>query len=86
MKKSPSPFSPFANEADVIQIGQLTLENRLDRVSLHGDLDLTRDKQGLAQAKQLHALLSRVLEQLEAEPLPDSLPPPVVATVPNPFD
>ncbi len=86
MKKSQSAFSPYANEADVVHVGHLTIENRLDRVSLHGDVDLTRDKQGLAQAKALLALLTSVVDRLEAEPLPDVLPPPAVGTVPNPFE
>ncbi len=34
---------PFANESDALAIGKLNIENRLDRVSLFGDVDLTRD-------------------------------------------
>jgi hypothetical protein len=86
MKKSTPSFLPYANESDVLQLGGMTIENRIDRVSLHGDMDLTRDKAGLAQAKELHALLASVIRQLESGPLPDALPPPAVGTVPNPFD
>lgn len=85
MKKSQTVFSPYANEADVVHVGQLAIENRRDRVSLHGDVDLTRDKQGLAQARELLAVLSNIVKRLESEPLPDVLPPPAVGTVPNPF-
>jgi hypothetical protein len=54
---------------------------------LYGGLDLTRDKQGLAHARELKALLDRVVRALEAEKdLPDRVAPPVAAKeVENPF-
>jgi hypothetical protein len=70
-------FAPYENEADVVEVGNLTLENRLDRV--------TADKDGLAKARLLHDLLGRVVAGLEAKDLPDRLPPPDVKTVANPF-
>ncbi|MCA1246532.1 hypothetical protein [Massilia sp. MS-15] len=79
------PFTPFANEADVLEIGDLMLENRLDRITVSGDVDLTADKAGLALARRLHAQLAAVVEALEARELPDRLPPPDVETVDNPF-
>ena len=78
-------FTPFANEADVVEIGNLSVENRVDRVSLHGDVDLTRDKAGLAKAKLLQRLLNDTVATLEAQALPEALPPPVVKQVKNPF-
>jgi hypothetical protein len=42
-------FVPYANEADVLEIDNLMLENRLDRITISGDVDLTADKQGLAR-------------------------------------
>ena len=79
-------FVPYANEADVIEVGNLAIENRLDRITLHGDVDLTRDKAGLAQARLLHRLLGDVVGVLEAAALPDALPAPQVKTVDNPFN
>lgn len=79
------PFKPFANEADVLEIGNLMLENRLDRISISGDVDLTADQAGLALARRLHAQLAAVVEALEARALPDELPPPEVRRVDNPF-
>ena len=79
-------FVPFANEADVLHVGNLTIENRLDRITVHGDLDLTADAPGLASARALHALLGAIVGSLEARELPASLPPPPVSTVANPFD
>jgi len=70
-------ITPFANEADSVGIGDLTIENRADRVSIYGSLDLTRDKQGLEYARALKGLLDKVVRVLEADKnLPDKLPPP----------
>lgn len=79
------PFKPFANEADVLEIGNLMLENRLDRITISGDVDLTADQAGLALARRLHAQLAAVVEALEARELPERLPPPDVQIVDNPF-
>ena len=78
-------FTPYENEADVVEVGNLMLENRLDRITISGDVDLTADKNGLAQARLLHDLLGRIVAGLEAKELPDRLPPPTVKTVGNPF-
>jgi len=82
---SKSAFAPYENEADVVDVGNLSLENRLDRITLSGDVDLTADKEGLAKARMLHDLLGRIVAGLEARDLPDRLPPPDVKTVANPF-
>lgn len=79
------PFKPFANEADVLEIGNLMLENRLDRVTLSGDVDLTADQAGLAAARRLYQALGAVVAALEARELPEQLPPPAVKQVDNPF-
>ena len=79
-------FKPYANEADVLTIGHLTIENRLDRITVSGDIDLTADQAGLDHARALHQLLADVVQQLEAQKdLPAQLPPPAVSTVDNPF-
>jgi len=79
-------FIPFANEADVLRIGQLQIENRLDRITLSGDLDLTLDQAGLVHAKALQQLLGDVIATMETQPLPAQLAAPAVKTVKNPFD
>ncbi|GAB2842089.1 hypothetical protein GCM10027277_06500 [Pseudoduganella ginsengisoli] len=78
-------FIPYANESDVLHIGGLTVENRVDRITIAGDIDLTMDKAGLADTRALHKLLTDVLAKLESADLPDRLPPPAVQSVTNPF-
>jgi hypothetical protein len=79
-------FKPYANEADVLRIGDLEIENRVDRVSLTGDVVLTKDKAGLALAKELQALVDDVVNALEADKqLPEVVALKEVQTVKNPF-
>jgi hypothetical protein len=73
MNTKKGAFVPYANEADVLNIGHLTIENRLDRITLSGDVDLTADKPGLALARQLHELLGPGVASLEGQALPDSI-------------
>ena len=79
-------FVPYANEADVVNIGKLVIENRVDRITICGDIDLTLDQAGLVQARQLWQLLGAVVATLEALALPETLPAPLIKTVANPFD
>jgi hypothetical protein len=86
MKKSTKKMKPFQNEEDSIAIGDLTVENRLDRIELYGSLHLTRDKQGLALAKELKELLDDTIKALQAEDLPDQIKNAPTDEVENPFD
>jgi len=79
-------FAPYQNESDVLRIGNLAIENRLDRITISGDTDLTADRAGLAQARTLHALLGEIVASLEGQALPASLPSPAGGSVDNPFD
>ena len=78
---------PFADDSASITIGKLTVENGTDRVALYGSCDLTRDKQGLAQARALKAFVDGIVQALEAaHDLPDDAAPPAAPkTVRNPF-
>lgn len=79
-------FEPYANEADVLRIGGLEIENRVDRVSLTGDVVITKDKAGLVLAKELQSLIERTVKALEAEKqLPETVEPNVTVTIKNPF-
>jgi hypothetical protein len=70
-------MQPFQNEAEELEIGDLKIENRLDRVTIYGRLDLTRDKAGLENARALKELFVSVVSELEADPaLPARVAPP----------
>jgi len=81
-----SKFVPYKNESDVLHIGGLSIENRLDRITIAGDIDLTADQAGLKDARALQQLLSDVVARLEAQTLPATLPPAATAIVANPFE
>ena len=77
---------PFANETDVFDIDDLTVENRLDRVSLYGSAILTKDRAGLHLAKQLKVMIDAVVLALEAEKnLPTQVATKPVEKIKNPF-
>jgi hypothetical protein len=81
-------FTPFADEAGVRTIGALCFENGTDRIALHGSLDLTRDKTGLAQARLLKQTLDAIVKALEGDDLPEAVaeaPEAAPKSVPNPF-
>ena len=78
-------FRPYANESDEQEIGNLKVENRLDHISIYGDLDISRDQTGLASARALKILLDRIVSALESGQLPEKLAAPVVKKVKNPF-
>lgn len=84
----PVTITPFADEAASTSVGGLTIENRLDRISLYGSLDITRDRLGLAEARRLQALFEAVVRALEGEgeTLPQETQGQAATTrVPNPF-
>lgn len=79
-------IKPFANESDCLQIGGITIENRVDRVSIFGSIDITRDKEGLAAARELKSVLDLTLAELESAELPDKVILKPAKTVKNPFE
>jgi hypothetical protein len=80
-------ISPFANDSESLGIGDLTIENRTDRISIYGSTDLTRDNTGLEHARMLKAVLDKVVQALESEKnLPDKIASPDAPDeVANPF-
>ena len=68
----------FQNESEVMIIKgdnhDLNIENRLDRVSLYGSVDITRDQEGLAQALRLKDVIDGMVSALNAERLNGVLP------------
>jgi hypothetical protein len=78
-------IKPFRNESDSLQIDELTVENRIDRISIYGSIDITRDQEGLALARHLKEILDLTLAELEKEELPERIAVATLETVDNPF-
>ena len=76
----------FQNESECLQLGDLTIENRTDRISIYGSVDLTLDKKGLEFARELKAVIDLALAEMEKSELPDSIAIEEAETVDNPFD
>ena len=61
----------FQNESEVMIIKgenhDLNIENRLDRVSLYGSVDITHDQAGLAQALRLKGVVDGMVSALSEE-------------------
>ena len=81
-----SIFDPYRNESDSIQIDKLTVENRIDRISIFGTIDLWKDKGGLEAALELKAILDQAVAVLQQSELPDKVELAKTEIVPNPFD
>ncbi|WP_298440361.1 hypothetical protein [Geobacter sp.] len=84
-RKKDLSIAPFKNESECLQINGLTIENRLDRVSLYGSLDITRDKEGLEKAAKLKEIVDSVVAAMTGEELPDKAEVEQPDTVKNPF-
>jgi len=80
-------LNPYQNETTSLLIGDLTIENRLDRISLYGSLDITKDAMGLTNALQLKAIINATVEALQQEPhLPEHIEIEATDSVANPFE
>lgn len=80
------PFMAYENETDSFLIDNLTVENRLDRISLYGSLDLTKDRRGLEAALKLKRLVDASIDALKRDRnLPDHITLKKAETVNNPF-
>ncbi|MBI1213823.1 MAG: hypothetical protein GC190_20370 [Alphaproteobacteria bacterium] len=75
----------YQNESETVDIGKLTIENRTDRVTIYGSLDVTRDKAGLAAVKELKATIDAIVAFLEGEKLPEHITMKTPGEIKNPF-
>ncbi len=79
-------FKPFENGTESSAIYDLTLENQTDCVSLYGNLQITKDQDGLKTAKALQAFINDVVAALEQEQeLPEKVERAEAQEVENPF-
>lgn len=72
----------FQNESEVMIIKggnhDLNIENRLDRVSLYGSVDITHDQAGLEQALRLKGVVDGMVSALAEEQTQGVLPANIV--------
>lgn len=61
-------ITPFANDSESMQIGELIIENQQDKVIIYGDIDIYRNEQGLDYVKRLHELTGKMLQSLQQLP------------------
>lgn len=79
-------FMAYENETDAFQIDTLTVENRLDRISIYGSLDLTKDRHGLESALKLKRIIDASIDALKRDKnLPDQITTVPSESVENPF-
>lgn len=80
------PFMAYENETDSFQIDTLTVENRLDRISVYGSLEITKDKHGLEAALKLKRVIDASIDALKRDKnLPDKIATLPEESVANPF-
>lgn len=80
------PFMAYENETDSFQIDTLTVENRLDRISVYGSLEITKDKHGLEAALKLKRVIDASIDALKRDKnLPDKIAALPEESVANPF-
>ncbi|ANC36954.1 MULTISPECIES: hypothetical protein [Acinetobacter] len=78
-------FKPFEKGTESSSIEDLTLENDVDCVSIYGNLQITKDKVGLEQAKALQSFFNDVVAALEKEELPEKIERLAEQEINNPF-
>ncbi|MDB5825646.1 MAG: hypothetical protein JWR21_4350 [Herminiimonas sp.] len=81
-----TPFKPFQDEKTSLAVDDLTIENRLDRISIYGSIQITKDKAGLQQARKLKELIDATVMALDKASLPDHVAITPSEKVKNPFD
>ncbi len=89
-RKQEPGFVPFADDAAVRTLGALAFENGTARIALHGSCDITRDRAGLALARDLARTAEAIVAALEAQDLPEQVAEPEepgerTESVRNPF-
>lgn len=79
-------ITPYADETGSLNLAGLTIENRVDRVSIYGSIDITRDHEGLEHARILKTLFDDILAVLHTGTLPDKICNDPPENVENPFE
>ena len=79
----------FENESESVQISRLNIENRTDKITIYGDIDITRDEVGLSYLRQLQLIINDAEKILTADRNAGILPKMISVVAPtdveNPF-
>jgi hypothetical protein len=83
-------FKPFANDTDVLNINgdALTVTNDTTRITIAADLEIARDKTGLATALALQKAVNAIVDALKDAALPAKIadePRAPTGSTDNPF-
>lgn len=79
-------MKPFADDAKVVTIEDLEIENGTSVISIHGAVRITRDKEGLKKALALRDHAMAIAAALEgATDLPQKVQLQPKATIDNPL-
>lgn len=84
-------FKAFENDSQVLAIqgDAFTIENDPQRITLQGQLEIARDREGLKAALALKGAVDAIVAALQADKaLPEKLddaPPAATGSVENPF-
>lgn len=78
-------FNPFHDDGHELNLHGLTITNSADSVSVTGDLNITRDKLGLAQLVDIKKIIDTMYVALSSSPLPDRITLAPIEYAPNPF-
>lgn len=79
-------FKAFQNGTESHSIHDLTIENDVDRVNIYGNLQITKDREGLQAALALQAVLNQLVIQLQNESdLPEHIQNKDSDEIENPF-
>lgn len=81
-------MQPFADNAKVVTIADLEIENGQQAISIHGGLEITRDQAGLKHAEALLGHLNQIVSALKSDPdLPQKVGDPLTTTtIKNPLE
>ena len=79
-------FKAFENGTESHAIHDLTIENDVDRVNIYGNLQITKDQEGLKSAKALQAYVNDIVAYLDKQTnLPEQIERQVEGEIENPF-
>jgi hypothetical protein len=61
------PFMAYENDTDRLEITDLTVTNGMDKITIQGTLDLTKDPEGLKNVLKIKRVIDAALEALRRD-------------------